>query len=605
MGPRAAIILASLSSALLIGCAESNANSGSPDLSAQPGTDLAMEFCTATISITANPPPDTSGGFVYAPADLIATATSNASSLEKPVWTVTFGDGTSYTPEVVDAASGLTVRFHAPLPGSYTFRVDFPQAACRGQSAIDVHSRDSRTQAYKLRISPPTASGIPQQDQLLLVYGDTPNGGADLNLVKGDLISSTLMGPGSVAIAGEVRLLGDSGPDAVALAGVNGAFAVPVNLALDYTPLLIPAGTSLAPRLFAKAKGVDLAGISFTVDAGEGVSGTVLDPADLPIAGAKVVLRAGKLPSGAGLSASDGSYTLRAQPGSHLASIGAEGWPELTVPSVSVPGGGTSLDVKYLVSRVTVSARVVSSGGAAVAGARVSLRSVSLPGVATVTVGGVAQSANGRVKQVVVSAADGTLPPLQLPPLGQGSYEILIEPPAGNSDGVTRVERPLAGPDSWTLTLQPKISLSGKVTNLLGSGLENVKVTAFETAGLGAAPSTLSAMDGSWSLVVDAGSPLEMLFEPPGSANLSSTRLPLAAGTTQAEAALAPGLRIGGVVTAPGGARLPAVVIEALCSACGSLVPVARTISDGAGSYALYLPDPGLVYDGGVVDGSP
>jgi hypothetical protein len=58
-------------------------------------------------------------------------------------------------------------------------------------------------------------------------------------------------------------------------------------------------------------------------------------------------------------------------------------------------------------------------------------------------------------------------------------------------------------------------------------------------------------------------------------------------------------------VYAPNGGRLPAVVIEALCGSCGSVVPVARTISDGSGNYALYLPDPGLIYDGGVLDGSP
>ena len=132
-----------------------------------------------------------------------------------------------------------------------------------------------------------------------------------------------------------------------------------------------------------------------------------------------------------------------------------------------------------------------------------------------------------------------------------------------------------------------------------------MKVTGFETAGLGAAPSTFSTMDGSWNLLVDAGSPLEMLFEPPASANLGSARLPLAAGVTQATAALPPGLRIGGSVNAPGGGKLPAVVIEALCGSCGSLQPVARTLSDAGGNYALYLPDPGLLYDGGVLDGSP
>jgi hypothetical protein len=133
-----------------------------------------------------------------------------------------------------------------------------------------------------------------------------------------------------------------------------------------------------------------------------------------------------------------------------------------------------------------------------------------------------------------------------------------------------------------------------------------VKVTAFETAGLGAAPSTISASDGTWSMRIDPGSPVELLFEPPGAANLSSARIGLGAGATRADAALGPGLRIGGFIQAPGGAKLPSVVVDALCGSCGSSAPITSAISDGSGAYALYFPDPGVVdVDGGSVDLSP
>jgi hypothetical protein len=270
------------------------------------------------------------------------------------------------------------------------------------------------------------------------------------------------------------------------------------------------------------------------------------------------------------------------------------------VPEVAAPA---TFDVQYALSRVTVTAKVMASGGGPVAGARVTVRSSLLAGAATVTVGGVAQSASGRVNQVVLSATDGSLPALQLP---LGSYDLLVEPPGTGGDGVTALKLTLTGAATWALTLQPRLTLSGKVINLLGGGVGDVKVTAFETAGLGAAPSTRSSFDGSFQMRVDPGSPLELLFEPPATANLSSARLALAAGSTSAATALGPGLKLGGYVTAPGGGKLPSVLVEALCSTCGSQTPLASAISDGSGYYSLYLPDPGVAnVDGGTVDLSP
>jgi hypothetical protein len=595
-----------LSAWLLPGCAAdyNSAWAGNQDMSATP--DLGMytdgAFCSSIVNIVGDPPPAVAGGPLYAPVDLIATAIPNTANLERPDWNVSYADGTLLTPEIIDQASGLSVRVHAPLPGSYTFRVTFPLSDCRGMSSVEVRNLNSKGAVYKLRISPPSTAGVPQQDQTIVVYGGTPNGAHDLTLQAGSLLTATLRGPGGAPAAGEVRFVGDNGPDALASAGMAGAFAVALNNDLIYTPLLIPAASTLAPRLLAKDSGANLAAATFSLDAGQAVSGTVSDPAGAPIAGARVVLRAGKLPSGSGVSASDGSYLLRAQTGSYVAAVGADGWPELAISPVTVPAAAQTMDVKYLVSRVQVAAKVVASSGAAVAGARVTLRSSSLPSLATVTVGGSAQPAGGRVNQVVVSAADGTLPPLLLP---AASYDVLVEPPAGAADGVTAQTLLLAGNDTWTLTLQARIVLAGKVTNLLGVGVGDVKVTAFETAGLGAAPSARTTSNGSFSVSIDPGSPLEMLFEPSGSSNLSSVRLALPAGSTQALAALGPGLRVGGYVVGPGGGRLPSVVVEALCGSCGSATPIASAVSDGSGAYALYLPDPGVDVGDGGVDLSP
>src|SRR5437763_1070435 len=124
-----------------------------------------------------------------------------------------------------------------------------------------------------------------------------------------------LLWPWPAPLAREVRLPGEGGPDAITTAAAGGSFAVAVNPDLKDTPLIIPAGTALAPSLLAQTAGVSLGGVSFATDSGVLVSGTRTDPGGAPIGGARVVLRAGKLPSGTGISAGDGSYALRAQPG--------------------------------------------------------------------------------------------------------------------------------------------------------------------------------------------------------------------------------------------------------------------------------------------------
>jgi hypothetical protein len=615
MGPRAALnrptsalVLAALSAALLIGCDDGGSGFPGADL-AMPGSDFGVfydaSFCTSNIVITANPAPPGVTSFAYAPTDLFAT-TKSPGLLETPSWTVSLADGATFLPEVVDTQSGLSVKFHAAVPGSYRFQVSFGAAqACPGANSFDVISESAKQLNYRLRVSPPDTAGVPQQDTVITVYGGTKKGDADIHLSPGTPLSGTLKGTGGSGTAGEIRFIADSGPDALATAGSSGAFALAMSPDSYYTPLLIPSSLSLAPALLGRATGATLAAGAFVVDAGQTVSGAVTDPSDSAIAGVRLVLRNGKLPSGVGLSASDGSYSLHAEPGSYVAQVGADGWPELSLSGVSVPQAALSLDVKYLVSRVAVTGKVLASDGTtAVGGARVTIRSPQLSGVATVNVGGTPETCDGHINQVVVAGADGTLPSLLLPPLASGSYQVLVEPPAGAADGMTLLSLPLSSASNWNLVLAPKILLSGNVKDLLGQGVGDVRVTAFETAGLGAAPWTMTTSDGRYMMKVDPGSPITLLAEPPGAAQLVSARLSLPAGATQADVALAPGLLIGGTVYAPGGGTLPSVVVDALCSTCGSTTPIASALSDASGLYKLYLPDPGLnVPDGGFVDG--
>src|SRR5207244_3343030 len=100
-------------------------------------------------------------------------------------------------------------------------------------------------------------------------------------------------------------------------------------------------------------------------------------------------LRAGALPSSAGLSNAGGALTLHAESRSYdTLSFGSDQWPQGTLANVNVPGGGTSIAIQYTIARVAVGGTVVASDGTTpVPGARVSVRSRPLGTVATVAVG--------------------------------------------------------------------------------------------------------------------------------------------------------------------------------------------------------------------------
>jgi hypothetical protein len=254
---------------------------------------------------------------------------------------------------------------------------------------------------------------------------------------------------------------------------------------------------------------------------------------------------------------------------------------------------GTAIDIAYQGTRTPVTGRVLGTGGAPVAGARVTLRSKgTIPKVARVTVGGVASDADGVLDLSVTSAQDGSLPALSLP---EGAWEAIVEPPAGTSDGITALPVKVAPGESWKLQLQPRVRLKGVVRDQDGTPIAGVRVVAVARGGPGTSAEATTDAAGAWSIQVDPGLPVRLSFEPgEGRALLRSEQEHDPAMGSPGDVVLEKGIRYGGVVRPPSGSPLVRARVEAWCTTtCGTSGPAAVATTDAEGSFALHLPDPG------------
>jgi hypothetical protein len=565
------------------------AGCGGDDTTASPTNDMASHGggdmgsgCTLPIIMAV----DGQGVMTtMAPARLIASI--NLLGAFGPHWTLTHTGDSMPTPVTVTDSMGDHVQADVTRAGTWTFDVRFDSGPCTAPRSITLDNPEGATVSYRFRVLPPETSGFPLYETTVPVTGGT-SVTQNLMLLPGTPVSGTLRLAGA-ATAGEVRLIANDGPDAVGLADKNGSFKLAVKSDGVYTPLLIPlpppgstTSPAGAPHLGAAQTGVKFVGAAFDIPGGVAVSGSVVDAVAAPIAQAHVVLRAGALPSSTGISDAGGAWSLYAEPATYALSFDAPDWPQATLGNVVVPAGGGSIAIAYTTSRTAVGGSVTNDDGTPAAMARVTITSQPLGNVATVSVGGgAALPAAGRVVRIVMTGADGTLPPMQLPP---GTYDVTVEPAGPSLDGLTAFSETVGGSAAtWTLPLAKLAPLDVRVVGLDGKGVDGVVLTAIEMLGLGAAPTGTTDATGAAELRVGKGSPVQLVVEPKGDANLAGTRVAIAADAGSVTVMLGRGLLVTGTVQSPTGDPQPSVRVEALCDGCGSTTPVATSISDSQG----------------------
>jgi len=241
-----------------------------------------------------------------------------------------------------------------------------------------------------------------------------------------------------------------------------------------------------------------------------------------------------------------------------------------------------------------------SDGTTPVAGAQVRLRSLSIAGAATVIAPDGPHAAPGVARLVRTSAADGTLGAAKLP---AGTYDVFIETPdlgTAALDGTSGLRIVVSAAASVDLVLGARVTLTGDVRTALGTPVAGARVRAVPV-GAGPVRETMSTADGSYTLSLAKGVPVDLIVDPPLLSPLASSRQRIGASDgslggalpSTADVSLGAGLQIGGNVRGPSAAPLPGVGIDVLCVSCGDPTPIAHGESNAGGGYVVALPDPG------------
>lgn len=529
-----------------------------------------------------------------APAVLTATATVTDGAPWQIQWFVTRA-GLSVPFHLVGGDSSV-IEVDAAAGGTYHFVATATRRDLTCTSTDDaVVTGAGRSASYRLRVTPPPGSGLPKQDRTVVIHHDTPLDHQLFTLEAGLPVAATLLGPMG-GIGGTVRFVSENGLDVLAASGADGSFTSLLLAAERYRVVLIPNDSTLAPSAPLHDLGAVVAAGPFAVDAGVIVSGTVKDEAGAPIAGARVVLSDGSLPSGVGITDGKGAFALHAAPGMYAATVEAAAHPDVRGPVTNFGKPGT-LEVAYQKGLFAIGGTVLGSDGKTpVVGARVSVRSTgpALSGVATIGFsGGAPVPAEGLVRIEATSGAMGVLPSLVLP---ASNYEVLIEPPAGPVDGVTQLHLAVAGADHWKLGLQPRTRVSGTVSD--GSAaIPGVRVVAAELGGSTAAPAAVSDGNGAYHLDIDSGVGADLYFDAPlfsdPKRHFQRAHLALAPGAAAGDVKLTQGLLLRGTIAPPAGAPIAGALVEAWCLGCPDTWPAGMASTDGDGSFTMYLPDPG------------
>jgi hypothetical protein len=603
--------------ALVLGGCMGGIDSGTENNSNQNGNNNGNIGCSYFVD--ASPSQPEIGDLVT--LEVIGTGSCSPTSY---AWTVTTPDATPAA--LVLRNQGQQAELVPDRAGSYAVEVlvqDFREGARLAMRYLNVADPAGVWATYLLRLTPPAEVGAPRQQTVLQVRGGTPLDNQELVLAQGQTVVNALEGP-SGGFAAYLRLVQRGFPLYQELhVPTSGAFALNLLPTAIYDVLVVPDEASLAPAFLEGLTAVDLADAdTFTLDAGEGVLGYVLDASGLALVGAQVGLRGGDLSSSLGTAADiDGRFTLRARAGDYAMEVippAGSGLPEVVVAAPDAiaiqPGHLSTLTFRYgAVAVQEVDLRVVAGpeGSAVpVADARVTVEATGIANAGVLeavdSVSGTQTfTAAGRVRVTAVTDAAGRLPRLRLP---AAVFRVVVEPfgavPAGfGTTVIPAVDLTAAPAGAVDLPLAAPARMLGAVVDEQGIPVSALRILAVTAEGLGSAVEAWTEADGQFSFPVVRGATYAVLLHAApgaGTARLllggvvaEDDELELTGSGLAGELLLPAGLVVRGRVTYLGSA-VPGVLIQGIPAQTGGDPVLGEAVTDAAGGFTLVLPDPGV-----------
>jgi hypothetical protein len=537
-------------------------------------------------------------------------------------WQVLF-EGRQPVPFTTVDGDPAVVEFPTMTVGIYTISLDVgppcPVAVANANAVLP----NQRVVRFWVRAAPPTGRALPPYEGTVTVSSGTP-AVRNLTLDRGYPVTIDPRDSGGTAIRayyvqvsarrGTTRFEGYVDNTVARAMG----FRALLDLSGAYDVLIVPDGAaqSVAPHAYAELEPRQIVTTPFVLEPGTLVTGTVRG-AEGPIAGARVRLRSGALPSTVGTSLPSGGYELRVRAGRFEAKVvppTSIGLPEAQVDAflgLPIPEAPShTVDFTY---RTLPTARldltIATAEGAAPGGPiRVRLEALSgdLADVGIFTLGGGATvSARGAVRVEAVSST-GTVTFDKLP---RARYQATFIPEGTAAGAVTTVSLDLREAPALAkpVTLARKSRILGRLTPAdRASGLTILALDA--SLGAGPPVSAVVGADGRFELRVDPERIYRLFVEPPADRRLPRIPLGAESSTTNEimiERVLPARLPLTGVVSFDGTPVSGAVVqifcvgdapdcVDPTAPNIDATRPLDENVSGPDGGYQLSLPDPGL-----------
>lgn len=581
---RAAILTAACGA--LVACASSNQSdfNGGPDDGGGSGSGADWD-CGSALSLSPFEPVAGAGTqlHVSAPSGTLDNLTS--------IWRAT-RDGVEVpiARSVVNAAD-----IDAPLPGVYEIGLTrmFRGAICANiTGAINVRAPGALRTTYRLRIVAPVGIPAPISERRIEVFGGA-NADAGVLTVETRAMTNIIVTAPIGNVPAYLRFAPDRAPDAIVEAYSSELGLASVRLPLDsHTVLVVPQGVDVAPRQLRWTSG------ELVLDIGSVATGTLRDPAGLPLAGARIALTIDGVPATLGTTDASGAFavrvastvgagTLQVEPpaSTGLPRLRATGAFDLRAPlAINYGANNQSLDL--------AGAQLVSASNAPLANARVVV--VGDVGAVGTVVAGAMFNATGEVYAAATTDGAAKLPSLRVARSAALSAVVSATP---SDFAVVALDTSASAPTKLVApaALLVTTALTGPSGMLPGSTFEAAPIGVLARAG--AAPLQVRAdAAGAVAVSLAAGGRYDLRLSDPAGRAAPRAVADATATTIATSFALPRAIQLRGTATYGAAQRLANASVQLLCDACTGVErtrPIAEALTDGAGGFTLAIPDPG------------